>query len=367
MDASTNKAGKKAKRKSRHIIRKLFIFLLIMALLAGGGWIAYQSLKAEYTVTYQPYTASIGTISNALSFNGTLQARHAESYYADSEGTVRTVYAKAGDKVEEGDKLLRLSNGQTVTAGFDGTVNVLELAVGDSVAAGDELCHLVDFTHMKTSIRVDEYDINSVHVGDAIRVTTTANDKTFDSTIRAINHTSSSTGSVAYYTATAYVDVEGEVYPGMQVTVTLPQEEAANVVILKMNAISFDEDNQAFVYVKDENDEVQKKYITTGVSNGSYTEIKEGLQDGDVVYAEVKKETTNGVTSLLGGLFGQNQFMGGAGTMPGGQGGPGGGFSFDPSNMPDFGSGGGFPGGNGGNSGGKGNGNRSNGSGGGRQ
>ena len=218
-------------------------------------------------------------------------------------------------------------------AEFDGEVNVMDLAEGDAVAAGATLCQVVDFQHMKTSIRIDEYDINSVHVGDAIRVTTTANEKTFDATIAAINHTSSSSGSVAYYTATAFVDVDSEVYPGMQVTVTLPQEEAQDVVILKMNAISFDEDNQAFVYTRDENGEMQKTYITTGVSNGSYTEIKDGLQSGDTVYAEVEAESSSGVSSLFSSLFGQTQFAGNPG---GNTGRDGKNFNFDPGNMPSF-------------------------------
>mgnify|MGYP004694244983 FL=1 len=346
MDASAAKvpakeaAGKKEKprRKSRHIFRKILVFVLILALLAGAGWYFFQSLRAEYTVTYQPYMASIGTISNALSFNGTLQAVNNATYTAESDGTVKAIYVKAGDQVKTGDKLIRLSTGQLVKAEFDGEVNVMDLAEGDAVAAGATLCQVVDFQHMKTSIRIDEYDINSVHVGDAIRVTTTANEKTFDATIAAINHTSSSSGSVAYYTATAFVNVDSEVYPGMQVTVTLPQEEAQDVVILKMNAISFDEDNQAFVYTRDENGEMQKTYITTGVSNGSYTEIKDGLQSGDTVYAEVETESSSGVSSLFSSLFGQTQFAGNPGGNAGRDGkdfnfDPG---NFDPGNMPSF-------------------------------
>lgn len=343
----------KPKQKYRRIVRKLIILFLILAILTGAGWYLYSSLKAQYTVTYQPYTASIGTISNSLSFNGTLQAVYSTSYTANSSGTVKAVYFPAGTQVQKGDRLMRLSTGQLIEAEFDGEVDVVNYAVGDTVSAGDTLCQVVDFTHMKTSIRVDEYDINRVHVGDAIRVTTTANEKVFDSTVSAINHTSSSSGTVAYYTATAYVDVDGEVFPGMQVTVTLPQEEAGNVVILKMDAISFDEENSAFVYTMDSTGKMQKTYITTGVSNGSYAEIKTGLRDGDTVYAEVKAETSNTVTNLFGSLFRQTQVMG---NMPGSQGGSRNrDSSFAPGNMPDFGggpgrldsmAGGGFGGGN---------------------
>ena len=38
---------------------------------------------------------------------------------------------------------------------------------------------------------------------------------------------------MAYYTATANVEVSEGVYPGMQVTVTIPQEEASDVVVLR--------------------------------------------------------------------------------------------------------------------------------------
>lgn len=350
------KAEKKTRprKKKKHIVRKVLIALIVLALLGGGCWYLVDSLRAEYSVTYQPYTASVGTISNALSFNGTLQAVNSISYSANSGGTVRNVYAEAGAQVKEGDKLIRLSNGQVVTADFDGEVNVMNFAEGDTVYAGDTLCQVVDFTHMKTSIRVDEYDINSVKVGDAIRVTTVASEKQFSSTIAAINHTSSSSGSVAYYTATAYVDVEAGVYPGMQVTVTLPQEEAANVVVLKMDAISFDEENNAFVYTQSDSGEMTRTYITTGVSNGSYAEIRSGLKDGDTVYTEVKTETASSVSNLLGSLFGGGQ------VMPGG-----GGFSFDSGSMPDFSNFGGG-GGNRGN-GGSGGGNRGNGGGGGNR
>jgi len=341
----------KKKKKHRHLVRKIIVTLLILLILIGIGWYLLTSLKAQYTVTYQPYTASTGTISNSLSFNGTLQAVNSASYSANSSGTVRNVYVKAGDKVSKGDKLVRLSTGQVVEAEFDGEVNTMDVAAGDSVSAGATLCQVVDFTHMKTNIRVDEYDINSVKVGDSIRVTTTATEKTFTSTISAINHTSSSSGSVAYYTATAYVDVSEGVYPGMQVTITLPQEEATDVVILKMDAISFDTDNSAFVYTMDESGAMQKTAITTGVSNGSYVEIKSGLKSGDVVYTEVETQTTSGVSSMLSGIFGGSQVMGGSNRPSGSSSMPGGG-SFDFSSMPSGGSGSSSDGSGGGRSGG---------------
>ena len=327
---------KKAKTR-RRILRKIIVAILVLALLAGGAWIACRALKQEYSVTYQGYTATTGSISNALSFSGNLSLVSSESYSASSASTVRTVYVSAGDEVNEGDKLVRLANGQTVEAGLDGRVNAVSVAEGDSVAAGAALVQVADFTHLKVQLRVDEYDVGSVHVGDACTVTATATEKAFESEIAAIDYISASDGSVAYYTATAYVDVDDGVYPGMQVTVSIPQEQAENVVILKEAALSFDAANSAYVWMYNDASELERVDVEVGVSNGNYVEIVSGLSDGDEVYVEVEQEASSS-GGLLAGLFGSQLMNAPGGGMPGGG-------DFDFSGMPSDFSGGGMPGG----------------------
>ena len=296
------KLQKKKKRKKvlRAILRTFLILLLIAALLLCGLFI-YGKTRTGNTVTYQPYTASQGTISNALSFSGSLQLIDNATYTADAASEVRTVYVAAGDQVTAGQKLIRLSNGQTVEAEFDGRVNQLLVSAGDKVTAGAQLLQVADFSRMKVSIRVDEYDISDVHVGQTARVTVTATEQTIETVIDSINYISASSGNVAYYTATAYVDVPQGVYPGMQATISIPQSEAQNVVVLKLEAISFDETNQAYVLMQKADGTMEKVSITTGVSNGNYVEITSGLQSGDVVYAESEAEEKSG--GLFDGLF----------------------------------------------------------------
>lgn len=341
-------AGKAKKR--RKLLRRIIMLMLVLVVTAFAGYFAYTKLKQEYTVTYQSYSATTGSISNSLSFSGTLQAVNSQIYTADSATKVRSVYVVKGADVQEGDKLVRLANGTTVEADFAGTVNQLYIAEGDEVTAGTSLIQVVDFAHQKVSIRVDEYDISDVHEGDAIVITTTATEKAFESVIDDINYVSSSSGSVAYYTATAYVETDGSVYPGMQVTVSIPQEEASNVVILKEDAISFDATNQAFVYTQNADGTLEQTYITTGVSNGNYVEITSGLRAGDTVYVEVE-ETESSSGGLFASLFGGQQMMGG-GQMPSGQsgerGGPGSNFGGERPSAPGGNNGSGGNSGNGG-------------------
>lgn len=299
--------AKRTAKKKKRILRRILVTLIVLILAAGIGIYVWARLRDRYTVTYDEYTATTGTISNSLSFSGSLALRDSATYTAPSAATVRNVYVASGDAVKKGDRLVRLSSGTTYTADFDGRVNLVSVETGDEVSAGATLVQIADFDHMQVSFRIDEYDIGDVRVGDRCTVTATATEKVFSSRVETINYISSSTGNVAYYTATANVDVDSGVYPGMQVTVTVPQEEAVDVVVLKADALSFTLENQAFVYKMKEDETLEEVQVEVGVSNGNYVEIKSGLTSGEKVYAvsETKEDSLN---SLLTGLFGQQQF-----------------------------------------------------------
>lgn len=312
------------KPRRRRRLRRLILTLVLLAVLACLGFVGYSALRQRYSVTYDSYTATTGSISNALSFSGNLSLVDSAYYSAGSNSTVRTIYVQAGDEVQEGQRLMRLANGESIEADFDGRVNALSVEEGDEVYAGDPLVQLADFEHMKVTLRVDEYDIADVAVGQSCTVTATATEKSFESSIASIDYISASGGSVAYYSAVCYVDVEDGVYPGMQVSVSIPQEEARDVVVLKADALSFDITNQAYVWMESEAGELEQVNVETGVSNGNYVEIKSGLKDGDVVYVEAKEEVESAVGGLLSGIFGSQQMNSPMGGMP------------DMSSMPDM-------------------------------
>lgn len=314
-----------ARQKKKRRLRRWIILILVLALIGAGVWqIGLPMLKASITTTYDEYTATIGSISNALSFSGSFALKDSETLTAGQAATVRTIYVEEGQQVSKGDRLMRLSSGETLKAGFDGTVNVIGVSEGDEVTAQTQLMQYADFAHMQVSIRVDEYDISDVYVGQACTVTVTALEKSFDTTIGQINYVSQSAGSVAYYTATADVTVDEGVYPGMQVTVTIPQQEANDVVVLKMDALSFDAANSAYVYRMDDAGELYEVPVTVGVNNGNYVEITSGLADGDVVYVESQEEAeAGGLFSLLGGMR-MTQINGGGNSNRGNKGSYGG-------------------------------------------
>ena len=299
-------------KKKKKVITKIIIWLIVLIILAVLGLFAWKiwipAIKAEMTVTYDSYTATTGTISNSLSFSGSVSVVNSGYTTASKSGTVRALYVKDGDLVQEGDRICRLSTGETVKAALTGTINDVLVEEGSSVNAGGQIVQIVDFSKMKVTMRVDEYDISSVHVGQRCTVTFTALEKSFPSEITHINRLSQSSGNVAYYQVTATVEVTPEVLPGMQVTVSIPREEAIGAVILKMDALSFGRDNAAFVYQMDENGVLYQVPVEVGVDNGNYIEIKSGLKEGDTVYVEVQEEaeTPKGLAGLISSFTGGN-------------------------------------------------------------
>ena len=354
LPAADKTETKKKKRSRKKKIVKRIIWLLIILLVVGVAlWSVYSKLRAEYNITYDPYTATTGSISNSLSFTGSMQLIDSATYTASSDSKVREIYVSEGDKVKDGDKLMRLTGGETVEAEFDGTVSSINVAKGDEVKAGDTLMTVADFDHMTVSVRVGESNIAQVFQGQSCRVAVSSAGATFDSVIDKIDHVSYSGNNVAYYTTTVNVDTsEAEnIWPGMQATVTVPLEEAENVTVLKMDALSTSRDNTAFVYKETEDGEMERVSVTVGVSNGNYVEIKEGITSGETVYkiAEKEEEAT-GIAALFSGLFSntqvnrpnRNRNSQGGGNMPDFSNMPSGSF---PGGGSSGGSGGSFPGG----------------------
>ena len=69
----------KAKKK-KSVFKKLLTWLIILALAAGAVYFfVLPKWKADATTVYDLYAARIGTISNSLSFNGSVSVKNAET------------------------------------------------------------------------------------------------------------------------------------------------------------------------------------------------------------------------------------------------------------------------------------------------
>jgi multidrug efflux pump subunit AcrA (membrane-fusion protein) len=301
-DAIINQTIKRKRMRKR--IRKLVLWLILIALAVGAvSLFVLPKLKAAATVTYDSYTTTRGSISNSMSFSGSIDVINDETLSAEAAGTVRQIYVKEGDSVVAEQRLIRLSNGEILRASFDGEVNDVAVEDGDEVAANESLIEIVDFKNLQVSLRVDEYSMASVSVGQACDVTVTALNQTFESTITHINRIPSGGNSTSYYTVTAEFSGSEDVLPGMQVTVVIPEEEANNAVILSSDALSFGPTNNAYVLMKNDAGEMEQVDVEIGVDNDNYVEIASGLDADVTVYKAVEtQEDAGGLFSMFSSL-----------------------------------------------------------------
>lgn len=330
------------KKKKRIWLRIPIILTILAAIFFGGRFILAEKQKAALEDSYTAFTVSTGSISNSISAKGRLTLIDSATTTARASSTVSNVYVKEGDTVREGQKLMRLTSGQTVEADFDGTVNRVYFKKDDEVMRGDSLVMIADFDRQMVTVRVSEYNIGDIRPGARCYVDVTSAGKRFETTIAKVDYISEADGRVAYYTATAYIHPDAGVYPGMQATLTVPKAEVIDVPVLKDSAITRLPNGEAFVLKKNEEGAFEQVTVETGLSNENYTEIKSGLEPGDTVYAIVNKDGSTNTAGMMGMMGMGMGGMGGPGGGFGGQGGPGG-------NFPGGGWGGGNRGGNSGN------------------
>ena len=64
---------KKKKGRKKKILKRIIWTVILLLVLGVALWSVYSKLQAEYRITYDSYTATTGSISNSLSFTGSMQ------------------------------------------------------------------------------------------------------------------------------------------------------------------------------------------------------------------------------------------------------------------------------------------------------
>lgn len=286
--------------------RVVLLAVVAAVCLAGYSYIYPMAAGAEKTV-YASYTAQTGDIATTMSFNAQISAIHTETLQNSGEATVSNIYVTQDQAVKAGDKILDLSNGETLKAGIDGTVNEIAVAKGDWLRRSQGLVQIVDFTQLQVDLSVDEYDVQKVYKGLPCTVTIISLGLDIETEIDHINLVSGSMGNVASYSATARLDAPENVLPGMAATVTIADEEALGVTTLEMAALSFHEDGTPYVLIRQADGSYQEREVETGLSDGMRVEIVSGVEPGETVWAVAGTEAAEefSLGKLYASLVGQ--------------------------------------------------------------
>ena len=266
-------------KKKRKWIRWVVLLVLAALLVLGFVRLNQQTKSAAYTEV----TATEGDLTTYYNFDGLVRAASMQTITAGEEGTVRTVYVQQNQRVRKGDRLYRLDGGETVKADLAGEVTGLFVKEGDVVTAGMTVAEIIDMDRLEAELDVDEYDVKAVTPGTAVSVTILATDERVDGSVSALNKNGTASGDLSYYTVTVPVSGLEDAYPGMQVSAKVLREHAEGAVLLRLDAVQFDEYNKPFVYMASGEEEPSRVPVTVGMSDGITCEITSGLSAGDTV------------------------------------------------------------------------------------
>jgi HlyD family secretion protein len=208
------------------------------------------------------------------------------AYLEEDAAEQEDTYAETAEKWAEYSSYV---NGTSICSDYNGVITAINLQEGDSINTGTVLVSLYDMDEVSMTVTVDEDDMTDIGLGSEATVSLTAYpDTVFRGTVSEISDAETdSSGNVTYdVTVTLTGDVSG-LFQGMTGDITFISEETADVLYVSRRALITD-GNDTYVKVRDENGKVKKIKVTTGFTDGTYTEITGGLSEGDTVLIESK-------------------------------------------------------------------------------
>ncbi len=173
-------------------------------------------------------------------------------------------------------------------AAMDGIILEVNYAAGMETTADKPVASIGDLQDIYVALQVSQADIGDIEEGQVVELAFDAfPDRTFTGTVTKKLPTPIKDSNPVSYLVYASLDTEGEaLLPGMTCGAQFIRKQVEDVLQLSNKAIKLADDGRQIVLMQDQDGELYEQPITTGFSDGRYSEILSGLSEGDIVYVE---------------------------------------------------------------------------------
>lgn len=182
----------------------------------------------------------------------------------------------------------------TIVAPMDGVILSRDVEIGDAVSSilvlGSTATLVMtegDTTQVYVQGKVDEADIAHVYLGQPARIKVESfRDRSFSGKVTKIAPMGVEKDNVTTFEVRVSINNPGgELKALMTANAEILLNEHKGVLTVPENAVTYDNQKNAFVEVPDkkQKDGTRKVPVKVGLSNGSVTEIASGLKEGDQV------------------------------------------------------------------------------------
>ena len=247
------------------------------------AWQKEVDLYQEKIAAYKEYRSEMKS-QKSSSEGGSMDSGSKSQLEANTQ-MERIESQKTLDAVDE------VANG--ILADFDGVVTEVEAVEGSIPQEGTKLVTLESTEKVKVAITVSKYDLEKIELGQAVSID--VGGKKYDGEVTKIDRmaTTNASGAAVVGAEIEIHNPDADIYLGVEARVEIYTAKAEGVVAIPVEVINTDMEGD-FVFVA-ENGVVVKKRIITGITSDSYSEVKEGLAEGEAVIVTMGQELEEGM------------------------------------------------------------------------
>jgi membrane fusion protein, macrolide-specific efflux system len=215
-----------------------------------------------------------------------------------------------------------------IIAPYDGFIPRINAKGGDAVKKGSVAMQIADPDRFEASILVSEIDISQVSLtGEAEVEVDALSALSLPARVTYISPTATVSSGVVNYGVTVALEPltaagTDQLRSGMTVTVSIIIANRQNVLLVPSTAVT-SQGGQSYVRAVTATGAVEQRAVQTGLSDYQYTEITQGLSEGEIVVTSTASNTAPATTAATqqqpsGGMMIPGLDSGGGGAPPAG-------------------------------------------------
>jgi macrolide-specific efflux system membrane fusion protein len=294
--------------------RRILLGALILTILAASAGYYFWSQKKNEEIIYKFIPVKRGDLEVTILSTGTVQPENRLDIKAPVAGRMDSIRIREGEKVRKGQVIAFMSSTERaamldaarakgaeeykswselylatpIMAPISGTIILRNVEPGQTFTTTDAIFTMSDRLTVKA--QVDETDISQVKLKQAAQIVLDAYPgKIIKGVVDQIAFDAKTVNSVTTY----IVDVLPNEFPeymrsGMTTNVTFFVEAKKSVLLISNEALKV-QSGHTILMLKDPDGPSRPREIQVGVSDGKYTEILGGAEEGDIAMVpEVK-------------------------------------------------------------------------------
>jgi len=336
--------------------KKWFLWITVILILGTGSFFGFNYWQSKSRIKNNSASQTRlvdlkstievqrGSIRKTVSASGYLQPVNSvnlnlESSESNSSGaTVKEILVREGEFVEEGQELVYLKDKQerlnylkakneyelakingspsltqeekrlsmdlaleklearTFRAPFPGKIVNIFVEEGDYIRSSDDVIYLIDETAYEIKVSISEVDCLQIKVGQPAEIKFDAiKNKIFPGRVAEVtDFVEENSGVVGIAVTILMEEISEEFKPGFSALTEIIVESADGALVVPITSLL--ETSKGFVALKVNGKKTEQILVKTGISDGFYKVITDGLVEGDRIIINqysIKDETIN--------------------------------------------------------------------------